>query len=157
MGRRVLRTKTHNQVKLTNTQANQALLIDAIVAVYKVPIEMLNTRMRFREVVNARQMMFKVAYDHFGMTYSEIGRVLLPDRRKFDHSTVLYAKQTVDGYLKVGDENVVAKYKAVMSYISERTAMDATITISLKMDDVNKVVRFLHQHNLDYELTAHVQ
>jgi hypothetical protein len=35
--------------------------------------------------------------------------------------------------------------------------MDATITISLKMDDVNKVVKFLHQNNLDYELTAHVQ
>lgn len=144
-------------MKLINTQANQALLIDAIVAVYKVPIEMLNTRMRFREVVNARQMMFKVAYDHFGMTYSEIGRVLLPDRRKFDHSTVLYAKQTIDGYLKVGDENTVAKYKAVMSYISERITMDATITINLKMDDVSKVVKFLHQHNLDYDLNAHVQ
>jgi hypothetical protein len=25
------------------------------------------------------------------------------------------------------------------------------------MDDVSKVVKFLHQHNLDYDLTAHVQ
>lgn len=139
-------------MKLTNTQANQAMLIDAISEVYGVPIEALNTKMRLREVVNARQMLFKVARDHFGMTYSEIGRVLLPDRRRFDHSTVLYSKRTVDGYLAVGDENVVAKYNAVMSYIGSQIKRDSIVTIHLKENQVAAVLNFLNDNKLEYNI-----
>jgi hypothetical protein len=139
-------------MKLTNTQANQALLIDAICEIYGIPVEVLNTKMRLREVVNARQMMFKVARDHFGMTYSEIGRVLLPDRKKFDHSTIIYAKRAIDGYIKVKDENTIAKYNAVMDYISSKTDMRPTITISCNKEDVNAILTFLNQFDADYNL-----
>lgn len=140
-------------MKLTNTQANQALLIDAISEVYGIAIEALNTKMRLREVVNARQMMFKVARDHFGMTYSEIGRVLLPYRtRNFDHSSVIHAKRTVDGYLKVGDENTIAKYKAVMSYIGTKIKRDSIVTIHLKENQVGMVLNFLNENKLEYNI-----
>ena len=143
-------------MKLTNTEKNQALLIDAIVEVYQIPIEVLSTRMRVREVVNARQMMFKIAYDHFGMTYSEIGRVLLPGRKKFDHSTVIHAKQTIDGYLKVKDQNTIARYNAVMDYISNRMDMRPTIQIHCNKEDINAILTMLNQFNLDYKITTSI-
>lgn len=140
-------------MKLINTESNQALLIDAICEVYKIPVEVLNTKMRLREVVNARQMLFKVAYDHFGMTYKEIGRVLLPMRsRSFDHSTVIYAKQTVDGYLKVKDENTVAKYNAVMAYISSKIETRPIITVTCNKEDVNAILTMLNQFNANYQV-----
>lgn len=140
-------------MKLINTESNQALLIDAICEVYKIPVEVLNTKMRLREVVNARQMLFKVARDHFGMTYKEIGKVLLPMRsRSFDHSTVIYAKQTIDGYLKVKDENTVAKYKAVMDYINSKMDMRPTITISCHKEEVNAICTMLNQFDVDYTI-----
>lgn len=140
-------------MKLINTESNQALLIDAICEVYKIPVEILNTKMRLREVVNARQMLFKVARDHFGMTYKEIGKVLLPMRsRSFDHSTVIYAKQTIDGYLKVKDENTVAKYKAVMDYINSKMDMRPTITISCNKEDVNAILTMLNKFDADYTI-----
>lgn len=140
-------------MKLINTESNQALLIDAICEVYKIPVEILNTKMRLREVVNARQMLFKVAYDHFGMTYKEIGRVLLPMRsRSFDHSTVIYAKQTVDGYLKVKDENTVAKYNAVMAYISSKIETRPIITVTCNKEDVNAILTMLNQFNANYQV-----
>ena len=139
--------------KLINTESNQALLIDAICEVYKIPVEILNTKMRLREVVNARQMLFKVAYDHFGMTYKEIGRVLLPMRsRSFDHSTVIYAKQTVDGYLKVKDENTLAKYNAVMAYISSKIETRPTITVTCNKEDINAILTMLNQFNANYQV-----
>lgn len=144
-------------MKLINTESNQALLIDAICEVYKIPVEILNTKMRLREVVNARQMLFKVAYDHFGMTYKEIGRVLLPMRsRSFDHSTVIYAKQTVDGYLKVKDENTVAKYNAVMAYIDSKMETRPTITVTCNKEDINAILTMLNQFNLDYKITTSI-
>lgn len=140
-------------MKLINTEANQALLIDAICEVYKIPVEVLNTKMRLREVVNARQMLFKVARDHFGMTYKEIGKVLLPHRsRNFDHSTVIYAKQTVDGYLKVKDENTVAKYNAVMAYITSKTETRPTIVVTCNKEDVNAILTMLNQFNANYQV-----
>ena len=140
-------------MKLINTESNQALLIDAICEVYKIPVEILNTKMRLREVVNARQMLFKVAYDHFGMTYKEIGKVLLPMRsRSFDHSTVIYAKQTIDGYLKVKDENTVAKYNAVMAYISSKIETRPTITVTCNKEDVNAILTMLNQFNAKYQV-----
>lgn len=143
-------------MKLINTQANQALLVDAISEVYGISIEALNTKMRFREVVNARQMMFKVARDHFGMTYKEIGRVLLPNRHRFDHSTILYAKRTVDGYLKVGDENTTAKYNAVMSYIGQKIKRDSIVTIHLKESQVGMVLDFLNEHKLEFNINTKI-
>lgn len=143
-------------MKLINTQANQALLVDAISEVYGISIESLNTKMRFREVVNARQMMFKVARDHFGMTYKEIGRVLLPNRHRFDHSTILYAKRTVDGYLKVGDENTTAKYNAVMSYIGQKIKRDSIVTIHLKESQVGMVLHFLNEHKLEFNINTKI-
>ena len=139
-------------MKLTNTQANQAMLVDAISEVYGVPIETLNTKMRLREVVNARQMLFKVARDHFGMTYSEIGRVLLPDRKKFDHSTIIYAKRAIDGYIKVKDENTIAKYNAVMSHIGSQIKRDSIVTIHLKENQVAAVLNFLNDNKLEYNI-----
>ena len=140
-------------MKLTNTEKNQALLIDAIVEVYQIPIEALSTRLRVREVVNARQMMFKIAYDHFGMTYSEIGRALLPGRKKFDHSTVIHAKQNIDGFIKVKDENTIARYNAVMDYISSKMDVRPTIQIHCNKEDVNAILTMLNQFNLDYKIT----
>lgn len=139
-------------MKLTNTQANQAMLVDAISEVYGVPIEALNTKMRLREVVNARQMLFKVARDHFGMTYSEIGRVLLPDRKKFDHSTIIYAKRAIDGYIKVKDENTIAKYNAVMSHIGSQIKRDSIVTIHLKENQVATVLNFLNENKFEYNI-----
>ncbi len=141
---------------LTNTSANHALLIDAVCTVYGIPVEILNMKCRNREWVNARQMLFKVARDHFSMTFSEIGKVLFPLRRNFDHTTVMHGCKVVSGLLHVEDHETTEKYKSVMSYITERTMMDATITISLKMEEVNRVLLFLNAHNLNYELTAHV-
>lgn len=143
-------------MKLTNTPANQAMLVDAISEVYGVPIEALNTKMRFREVVNARQMMFKVARDHFGMTYKEIGRVLLPERRSFDHTTIIYAIRTVNGYLKVGDENTTAKYNAVMSFIGQKVKRDSIVTIHLKESQVGMVLDFLNEHKLDFNINTKI-
>ena len=140
-------------MKLTNTQANQALLIDAISEVYGIPVEVLNTKMRLREVVNARQMMFKIARDHFGMTYSEMSRVMLPDRKKFHHSTLMHGKRTIDGYLKIGDENTVAKYKAVMSYIGTKIKRDSIVTIHLKENQVAMVLNFLNENKLEYNIS----
>lgn len=143
-------------MKLTNTPANQAMLVDAISEVYGVPIEALNTKMRFREVVNARQMMFKVARDHFGMTYKEIGRVLLPERRSFDHTTIIYSIRTVNGYLKVGDENTTAKYNAVMSFIGQKVKRDSIVTIHLKESQVGMVLDFLNEHKLDFNINTKI-
>lgn len=144
-------------MKLINTESNQALLIDAISEVYRIPIELLNSPFRLREVAIARQMMFKIAYDHFGMTYSEIGRTLPPEKKNFHHTTIIHAKQTIDGLLKVKDDNTVAKYNAVMSYISERLKIDATITINLAKEDVRMVLNFLNDNKLEYNVTMKVQ
>jgi len=113
-------------VGLNSHEATQSAIISSISHVLKIPLKVLVSKDRKRDVVEARQIAMYFLRKNHNLPYTAIGRMF---RR--DHATVIHACRQVKNLLDYHIE-FRKKYFRVASYISnyESTDMDLEVEIS---------------------------
>jgi chromosomal replication initiation ATPase DnaA len=124
--------------ELANTQRNRELVMDAICHVYEITEEQLCSRRRLREITSARQMYYKVAREHLGMTYTSIGSSLRNEHRPYDHTTVMHSVALVNGLISVKDADIIHQYEKVGA------------------DQLHKLLSFLQREDITFTILESV-
>lgn len=142
--------------ELANTQRNRQLVIEAVCHVFEISEEQLCSTRRLREITSARQMYYKVAREHLGMTLKAIGGSLRADRKGYDHTTVMHSIRLVNGLISVDDAEVIHQYEQVMSYIRQRASVVSTIQVKVGADQLGKLMRFLQREDMTFTVMESV-
>lgn len=142
--------------QLANTQRNRQLVIDAICHVFEITEEQLCSRRRIREITSARQMYYKVAREHLGMTYTSIGASLHNKHRPYDHTTVMHSVSLVNGLISINDAEIIHQYEQVMSYIRQRASVVSTILVKVGADQLSKILAFLQREEVTFTVLESV-
>lgn len=142
--------------ELANTQRNRQLVMDAICHVYEITEEQLCSRRRLREITSARQMYYKVAREHLGMTYTSIGSSLRNEHRPYDHTTVMHSVALVNGLISVKDADIIHQYEQVMSYIRQRASVVSTIMVKVGADQLHKLLTLLQREEITFTILESV-
>ena len=142
--------------ELANTQRNRQLVIDAICHVFEITEEQLCSRRRIREITSARQMYYKVAREHLGMTYTSIGASLRNEHRPYDHTTVMHSVSLVNGLMSINDAEIIHQYDQVMSYIRQRASVVSTILVKVGADQLSKMLTFLQREDVTFTVLESV-
>jgi len=95
------------------------LIKDTVCEVYGVQFKEIDVNTRKRNCVIVRQMIMKVLYDKAQpLTLKNIGKLFPGHGGRFDHSTVIYARDTMEGYIEV-DEDVKKQYETIIEKLKE--------------------------------------
>lgn len=142
--------------ELANTQRNRQLVMDAICHVFEITEEQLCSRRRLREITSARQMYYKVAREHLGMTFTSIGSSLRNEHRPYDHTTVMHSVALVNGLISVNDAEIIHQYEQVMSYIRQRASVVSTILVKVGADQLPRLLGFLQKEDMTFTVLESV-
>jgi chromosomal replication initiation ATPase DnaA len=95
------------------------LIKETVCDVYGVTFNQIDVHTRKRNCVIVRQMIMKVLYDKAQpLTLKNIGKLFPGHGGRFDHSTVIYARDAINGYIQV-DSDIRAAYETIIEKLKE--------------------------------------